>query len=568
MKRSRLLSALLALTLVLSLLSGCSLLLRDRQDYVDMVPFDEIEYTRPDLDDMLETADNVIATLKATKPSASAVKAELNSLFADFQTLRTLQALTTIRSDSDVTDDYYRGEMDFCSDAVIAFQAKLDEVFAACAASAIRDSLDDFFGEGFLDDYGEDYTVPEALYALQRQENELINRYFSAMASRTLTLNGTDYTVDDLYLADKAGTLPEGVTLQQAITEYYIRSNAELGDIFIQLVRVRHAIAAEAGYDSYLELAYDQNYRDYTPAEAAAFTDAVKTCLVPLFREAGESGLLDDAYYGTPELDPDDALMTVMSIADSMGGDMKDTADFLLEYDLVNAEVSEKKVSDSYELYLPDYEAPYILAGTVGYAEDILTIAHEFGHAVDDFVHYEAQDSTDVSETLSQAMEYLTLFYLQDDAVYDSVLAYKLADVLRMYAEQGSYNAFEERIYAMRDEDLTLENVNAMALACAREFGLESEWGDAYDSTSWVDISHFFQQPMYIISYIASDSLAIQFYEQELAQQGRGLELYEDAMELAGDTEFMDLASELGLRDPLSAQQVQSIAKLMRDQLL
>ena len=339
-------------------------------------------------------------------------------------------------------------------------------------------------------------------------------------------------------------------------------------DLLITCGTLARAIAAEAGYDSYLELAYDQNYRDYTPAEAAAFTDAVKTCLVPLFREAGESGLLDDAYYGTPELDPDDALMTVMSIADSMGGDMKDTADFLLEYDLVNAEVSEKKVSDSYELYLPDYEAPYILAGTVGYAEDILTIAHEFGHAVDDFVHYEAQDSTDVSETLSQAMEYLTLFYLQDDAVYDSVLAYKLADVLRMYAEQGSYNAFEERIYAMRDEDLTLENVNAMALACAREFGLESEWGDAYDSTSWVDISHFFQQPMYIISYIASDSLAIQFYEQELAQQGRGLELYEDAMELAGDTEFMDLASELGLRDPLSAQQVQSIAKLMRDQLL
>ena len=33
----------------------------------------------------------------------------------------------------------------------------------------------------------------------------------------------------------------------------------------------------------------------------------------------------------------------------------------------------------------------------IGYAEDILTIAHELGHAVDDFVHYEASDSTDVS---------------------------------------------------------------------------------------------------------------------------------------------------------------------------
>ena len=246
---------------------------------------------------------------------------------------------------------------------------------------------------------------------------------------------------------------------------------------------------------------------------------------MPLFREANESGLLEDAYYGTPEMDPADAYMTVMDIAEAMGGDMADTAAFLLEYDLVNFDLSENKVSDSYELYLPDYEAPYIMANTVGYGEDILTLAHEFGHAVDDFTHYEAQDSTDVSETLSQAMEYLTLFYLQDDDLFERVQAYKLADVLRMYAEQGSYNAFEERVYALSDDELTLENVNAVALSCARAFGMESEWGEAYDSMSWVEISHFFEQPFYIISYLASDSLAIQFYEQELAEEGRGLAL-------------------------------------------
>ena len=177
-------------------------------------------------------------------------------------------------------------------------------------------------------------------------------------------------------------------------------------------------------------------------------------------------------------------------------------------------------------------------------------------------------DSTDVSETLSQAMEYLTLFYLQDDDVYDSLLAYKLMDVLRLYAEQGSYNAFEERVYALDEAELTLENINAIALDCARSFGLESEWGDGYDSRSWVEITHFFQQPLYVVSYIASDSLAIQFYEQELAGEGQGLKLYEKAMELAGDREFLALAEQLGLRDPLSEAQVKATADLMREQLL
>jgi oligoendopeptidase F len=562
-RRVRLLALLLAAVL---LLSGCSFLTADRDAYVSMVPFDEMRYVRPDLDAALAEADDLIASLERGMKLRRATDA-LDQLFTEYYHMRTMEALSTIRSDSDVTDPFYSAEYAFCSDAVIAFRGKMEEVFAACAASDLKDGLDDYFGEGFLDDYGEDYVYPERLYELQRQENDLVTQYYSALVAQRLTIQGKEYTLDDLLLADRDGTLPD-VTIEQAVDQYYDQANAALGSIFVELVKVRHALAAEAGYDRFLDMAYDQNDRDFTPDAAARFTEAVQREIVPLYREAKARGLEDEAFYGTPETDTRDSLMTVMDIASSMGGDVGDTADFILEYDLVNAEVSDKKVSDSYEIYISDYESPYILASTIGYAEDILTIAHELGHAVDDFVHYEAADSTDVSETLSQGMEYLTLFYLQEDDVYDSLLAYKLMDVLRLYAEQGSYNAFEERVYALDEADLTLENINAIALDCARSFGLESEWGDGYDSRSWVEITHFFQQPLYIVSYIASDSLAIQFYQQELAEEGQGLKLYEKAMDLAGDTEFMDLAKELGLRDPLSEEQVKATAELMREQLL
>jgi oligoendopeptidase F len=562
-RRVRLLALLLAAVL---LLSGCSLLTAERDGYVDMVPFDKMEYARPDLDAVLADADELIASLGSGMKLRDATDA-LDALFTEFYHMRTMETLATIRSDSDVTDAYYSEEYAFCSDAVITFRGKLEEVFAACAASDLKDDLEEYFGEGFLDDYGEDYVYPERLFELQKQENELVNRYFTALAAQRLTIGGVDYTLDDLLLADRDGSLPD-VTIEQAVDQYYDGANTALGSIFVDLVKVRHTLAAEAGYDSFVDMAYDQNYRDFTPAAAAKFSDAVQAELVPLYREAKERELEDAAFNGTPKMDARDSLMTVMDIASSMGGDIGDTADFILEYDLVNAEVSDKKISDSYEIYISDYESPYIFASSVGYAEDILTIAHELGHAVDDFVHYEAQDSTDVSETLSQAMEYLTLFYLQDDEAYDSLLAYKLMDVLRLYAEQGSYNAFEECVYALDDADVTLENINAIALDCAHAFGMESSWGDGYDGRSWVEITHFFQQPLYIISYIASDSLAVQFYQQELAGEGQGLKLYEKAIELAADREFLALAEQLGLRDPLSEAQVKATADLMREQLL
>ena len=564
MRRVRLLALLLAAVM---LLSGCSLLTADRGGYVSMVPFDEMEYARPDLDAALADADDLIASLERGMKLRDATDA-LDALFTEFYHMRTMETLATIRSDSDVTDAYYSAEYAFCSDAVITFRGKLEEVFAACAASDLKDDFTDYFGEGFLDDYGEDYVYPERLFELQKQENELVNRYFTALAAQRLTIGGVDYTLDDLLYADQDGAMPGNLTIEQAVDQYYDAANTELGSIFVELVKVRHALAEEAGYDRFLDMAYDQNYRDFTPDAAAAFSAAVQRELVPLYREAKERDLVDTAFYGTPEMDAHDSLMTVMDIASSMGGDIGDTADFILEYDLVNADVSDKKISDSYEIYISDYESPYIFASSIGYAEDILTIAHELGHAVDDFVHYEASDSTDVSETLSQAMEYLTLFYLQEDDVYDSLLAYKLMDVLRLYAEQGSYNAFEECVYALDEADLTLENINAIALDCARSFGLESEWGEGYDSRSWVEITHFFQQPLYIISYLASDSLAIQFYQKELDEAGQGLKLYEKAIDLAGDREFTALAEQLGLRDPLSEAQVKATAELMREQLL
>ena len=217
MRRVRLLALLLAAVL---LLSGCSPLTAERDGYVSMVPFDEMEYARPDLDAALADADDLIASLGRGMKLRDATGA-LDQLFTEFYHMRTMETLATIRSDSDVTDAFYSAEYAFCSDAVITFRGKLEEVFAACAASDLKDDFSDYFGEGFLDDYGEDYVYPERLFELQKQENELVNRYYNALAAQRLTIGGVDYTLDDLLYADQDGAMPGDLTIEQAVDQYY-----------------------------------------------------------------------------------------------------------------------------------------------------------------------------------------------------------------------------------------------------------------------------------------------------------------------------------------------------------
>ena len=567
----RVLTLFLCLTLLLGLLSGCG----SREDgYVDMQVFDALEYSRPDLDAALKHIDAARAAVQAMDGGKlrqlfrlRGARDALNTCFEDYYHLETMMTLSRIRSDRDVTDPYYASEAAWCSDAMVTCYAALEELFTFCAASDASEMLERFcLGEGFLEDYGEDYVISETLTDLRRQENDLVTQYYAELNSATVNIGGTDYTLDELYAAVDDGSL--GVSEEQAYEQYYTAVNGELGELYIRLVRVRKAMAAELGYDDYRRMAYDENGYDYDPAEVKAYTDAIREILVPLYREADDSGLLRDALYGTDEQEAEDSLEAVSQMAETLGGDFRDAMDFMLEYDLFDVSVSGKKTPDSYEVYLSEWEAPYLFTDSTGYAEDTLTIAHEFGHYTDDFLYYGALHGTDTSETLSQGMEYLALEYLQDDELRENLTAWKLADILQLYTQQGSFNAFEEQVYALPDEALTLENLNAIALQTAQDFGAESGYGERFDAASWVSITHFFEAPFYILSYMTSDSAAIQFYERELTEAGEGLDLYRKVQNAADDFSFTELMTQHGLRDPLSREQVQTIAELVKTELL
>lgn len=573
-RTSRGVCLLLAAVLLLALLGGCGqaesveLPLRDAywsDGYIDMVAFDQMEYVRPDLDAFTEQVDELIDRLKAEDISSLWAKRALSEIDAAYFTSNTMATLAQIRHDIDMTDAYYRDESAYCSSAGIEMQQKLEELYAACAASPLASDLEDYYGEGFLDGYDEEYVYPEEYVALQHQENELLVDYYDLTADMTLSYNGADYTLRALYSAAAAGEL-DGLTPESALELYYDTFNERVGGIYVELVKVRQQMAALYGFDSYVEMAYALNGREYTPNDVQAYTAAIREHLVPLYRRAGTSGLLDLAD-DTAALKPRKALRAVEQAANAMGGAVQEAMEYLTAYGLYDIDGSNTKYGGSYEVYLEDYESPFILINSIGYSEDVLTIAHEFGHFVDDFVNYGMYKSTDVNETISQTMEYLTLCYLQDDALCEELTQYKLVDTLRLYAEQASYNAFEEQVYALPADQVTLENINAISLQTARDYGQIGSWSDDYYAKSWIDVSHFFDSPLYIISYCVSDSVAVQMYERELAEPGEGLAAFYDYVDQAPDETFADLAALCELEDPLSAAQITALAATIEEQL-
>ena len=586
--RNRHISLLLAVLLLLTLFSGCvpegkispppegstaELVNGERPtrmnyqgtEPIDMVLFSEMEYVRPDGDAMLADMDALIKALKTRTDSdddVEATYADLDKLYTDQYTFITMKTLAEIHSDLDQSDKTWLAELRYCENLSLQLSQKHEEVMYACAGSKQHDEIEDYLGSGSLDGYEGEYTYPENLMRLQQRESEIESQYYETYADLTVTYDGTEYTADELIDAAYDGTID--LAPEEAVDLYYDTANAALAPYYVELLKVRREIAAEYGYDNYIEFAYDSNYRDYTPEDVAEYTAAIVTDLVPLYKRAVSRGIYDAAN-DTPTIEPRESLVMVKGAANAMGGYQQEAMTYMLAYELVDVEKSANKYPGSYEIYLEDYESPFVFVNSTGYLEDVLTIAHEFGHFTDDFMNYGIGKGTDINETISQGMEYLTLFYLEDEETAAALTDYKLMDSLRLYVEQGSFNAFEERAYALEGDEITVENLNRISLEVSEEFGLIGGWSDNYYAKSWVDITHFFEQPFYVISYCVSDSAAFQLYEMEAETPGLGVETLCDYIDIALEGDFLELAEECGMTDPISAETIHGIAETIKD---
>ena len=201
---------------------------------------------------------------------------------------------------------------------------------------------------------------------------------------------------------------------------------------------------------------------------------------------------------------------------------------------------------------MSSYDQPFIFMNPAQNDSDKLTFAHEFGHYMTDFYTWGSSAGTDVLEVQSQAMEYLSLIYAEAD---QELVDYKMATSLCLYVEQSAYALFEQRMYDLKGLKLSAENLQALYEDIGTEFGFDS-WG--WDSRDFVTIPHFYSSPMYIISYVVSNDLALQIYQQELEKSGAGLDTYEQ-IPSSSEWYIMSLAETHDLKNPLTIGRVQSV---------
>ena len=106
-----------------------------------LMPYDQMEYTRPDMDQFQKTLEDCCARAESEKKLDKLVQIiyEFYGVYDDFYTG---YALAMIGYSKDQTDPYWQEEDEFCTENTAQVDAGLDRFYRVLAKSPLRSELE------------------------------------------------------------------------------------------------------------------------------------------------------------------------------------------------------------------------------------------------------------------------------------------------------------------------------------------------------------------------------------------------------------------------------------------
>jgi len=199
---------------------------------------------------------------------------------------------------------------------------------------------------------------------------------------------------------------------------------------------------------------------------------------------------------------------------------------------------------------------PYVFMNFMGERRDVLTLAHELGHAVHQTMA--APLGTLLSDTPLTMAETASIF--GEGLVFERLLAEaapaerrlllagKIEDGLNTVVRQIAFHRFETRFHAMRQHgEVTAQQIGAVWLEVMSEsLGPAVRMNAGYEHY-WAYVSHFVHSPFYVYAYAFGDLLVSALMERRRQDPVAFAPLYEALLAAGGAKTYVEALQPFGM---------------------
>jgi oligoendopeptidase F len=236
----------------------------------------------------------------------------------------------------------------------------------------------------------------------------------------------------------------------------------------------------------------------------------------------------------------------VLSAYEEFSPEMKKIGKIFFDKNWIDAQVRTGKDSGAFSHSTVPSVHPYILMNFQGKVRDVMTLAHELGHGVHQYLARDcgalmAGTPLTLAETASVFGEQLTFQKIlkneKNPQQKKLIIAAKVEDMLNTVVRQIAFLEFEKKVHdARKNSEIPLEKICEFWMEIQKEsLGSAFKFEEEY-RFFWCYIPHFIHSPFYVYAYAFGDCLVNSLYGIYQTKKIKNFEEKYFAMLKAGGT--------------------------------
>ncbi len=253
----------------------------------------------------------------------------------------------------------------------------------------------------------------------------------------------------------------------------------------------------------------------------------------------------------------DEAKETVLGSLKKFSSEMEETARLFFVKNWIEAECRNGKYGGAFSHSTVPSAHPYILMNYQGSPRDVMTLAHELGHGIHQFLsrkngYFQSDAPITTSETASVFSEMLVFQEIKNRSGRKDRLALlcgKLEESFATVFRQTVMTRFEQSFHEARrsEGELTAARIGELWTKANRAMFGNSVSLTADYGLWWMYIPHFIHSPFYCYSYSFGQILVFSLYEEYMRRGSEFVSGYVELLSSGGSGKPQELIKKTGV---------------------
>ncbi len=420
-------------------------------------------------------------------------------------------------------------------------------------------------------------------------------KYGQISGAMTVEVDGKNLTLQQasVYLMSTDRAKREEV--YRKINERRLRDKDELDALFTKLIRLRHQVAVNAGFRNFRDYMFKALGRfDYTPQDCFDFHDAIEHEVVPLLnefaRERKHSLGVESLRPWDKAVDPEgrealkpftngkeltEKTIRVFKNLDTYLGQCLSIMQTMGHLDL---ESRIGKAPGGYNYPLAEVGVPFIFMNATSTLRDMVTIMHEGGHAIHNFLTRDLalndfkSTPSEVAELASMSMELISMdhwnIFFTDESELNRARREHLEDIIETLPWVATIDKFQHWIY--ENSEHSVEDRKREWNKIFGQFAdTVTDWNGLQDARDylWQKQLHLYEVPFYYIEYGMAQLGAIAVWRNFRNDPKRGLKGYQDALKLGYLRTIPEIYAAANVKFDFGRQYIRELMAFVRAEL-